>query len=207
MRTATATCAASTEPGPSTGNSLSTTRSLPSPFMISVRSDERALAVAAIVIEELDQRDVALRIADRHLARRVEQRLGMVLDRGLGLFGLGELLALVELGHHLLQHLRMGEQVVPDDRARSRRVAARRKLCALSAPAASAGRPWRRRRAGDGVIIIGFFLCGGVVFRELIGAMPALGGLKLAMSSALTQPGEPTGKRVLARVASWRAVL
>ena len=27
------------------------------------------------------------------------------------------------------------------------------------------------------------------------------------MSSAFTQPGEPTGKRVLARAASWRAVL
>ena len=32
-------------------------------------------------------------------------------------------------------------------------------------------------------------------------------GLKPMISSALTQPGEPIGKRVLARAASWRAVL
>ena len=31
---------------------------------------------------------------------------------------------------------------------------------------------------------------------------PLIGGLKLEMSSALTQPGAPTGKRALARVAS-----
>ena len=33
------------------------------------------------------------------------------------------------------------------------------------------------------------------------------GGLVITMSSAFTQPGEPTGKRVLARAASSRAVL
>ena len=33
------------------------------------------------------------------------------------------------------------------------------------------------------------------------------GGFKLARSSALTQPGDPTGKRILARLAISRAVL
>ena len=38
MRTATATCAASTEPGPSTGNSFSTTFSFGSDFISSIMS-------------------------------------------------------------------------------------------------------------------------------------------------------------------------
>ena len=33
-----------------------------------------ALAVAAVVVEELDEGDVALRIAERHLPRRIEYR-------------------------------------------------------------------------------------------------------------------------------------
>ena len=115
MRTATATCAASTEPGPSTGNSFSTTLSFGS-LPISVdHVVERALAVAAIVVEELHEGDVALRIAERDLARRIEQRLGVVLDRRARLFGFGDGLLLLELRHHLLQHFGMLEQVLLDD--------------------------------------------------------------------------------------------
>ena len=55
------------------------------------------LAVAAIVVEELDEGDVALRIAEHDLVGRVEQQLGVRLDGGLVLFGLGGLLALLQL--------------------------------------------------------------------------------------------------------------
>ncbi len=74
-----------------------------------------ALAVAAIVIEELDEGDVAVRIAEHDLVRRGEQRLRMLLDRGLVLLGFRGGLALLELGHRLLQHLRMRDQIVVHD--------------------------------------------------------------------------------------------
>ena len=107
MRTATATRAASTEPGPSTGNSLSTTLSLGSLFISVDHVVHGALAVAAVVVEELDEGDVALRIADDDLARRIEHRLGVVLDRRLVLLGLVGGLLLLQLGDRFLQHLRI----------------------------------------------------------------------------------------------------
>ena len=80
IRTATATCAACVEPSPSTGNSLSTNLILESPFNRAVTIVQGALAVAAIVIEELDHGDVALRIAERDLARRREDVSGVFAD-------------------------------------------------------------------------------------------------------------------------------
>ena len=76
-----------------------------------------ALAVAAIVVEELDHRDVALRVAEHDLMRRAKQR-GFVLDDCAAmLLGFGRLLTLFQLGHDVLHHLRVGEQIVLDDLA------------------------------------------------------------------------------------------
>ena len=70
---------------------------------------------AAIVVEELDHRDIALRIAEHDLVGRAEQS-GLVLDdRRAMLLGVGALLALLELRHDILHHLRVGEQIVLDD--------------------------------------------------------------------------------------------
>src|SRR5262245_40636281 len=74
-----------------------------------------ALAVAAIVIEELDHGDVALGIAQRHLPRRGEDGGAVVGDGGTMLFRLRLRLPLLELVHDLLQELRMAHQVVLDD--------------------------------------------------------------------------------------------
>ena len=49
----------------------------------------RAFAVAAIVVEELDEGDVAVLVAERDAARRVEDRLRVVGDARFMLFGLG----------------------------------------------------------------------------------------------------------------------
>ena len=48
---------------------------------------QRPFAVAATVIEELDQRDRAVRIAERDLVRRGEKRAGIVRHRGTALVG------------------------------------------------------------------------------------------------------------------------
>src|SRR5262249_37285849 len=74
-----------------------------------------AFAVAAIVVEELDERDVALRVAERHLARRGKDCGAVILDGGAVLVGLRQRLALLELVHHLLQELGMAEQIILDD--------------------------------------------------------------------------------------------
>ena len=74
-----------------------------------------ALAVAAVVIEELDEGDVALRVADHDLTRRIEDRLGVVLDRGLVFRGFVGGLLLLQLGHRLLQHFRMLDEIFADD--------------------------------------------------------------------------------------------
>ena len=70
---------------------------------------ERALAVAAVVVEELDHGDVALRVAERHLVRGVEQHLLVLLHPG-GLFLLLRRgLALLEFADRLLEHFRVGD--------------------------------------------------------------------------------------------------
>jgi hypothetical protein len=74
-----------------------------------------AFAVAAIVIEELDHGDVALRIAQRHLARRGEKLGAVLLDAGAMLFRVRDRLPLLELVHDVLQQLGMAQQIVLDD--------------------------------------------------------------------------------------------
>jgi hypothetical protein len=97
MRTATATCAASTE------------------LHQIHHVDHRAFAIAAIVVEELDHRDVALRIADHDLPAGIEDHFRILLDGAAGLLGFGRALAFLHLRHHLLQQFGIGEQVAPDD--------------------------------------------------------------------------------------------
>ena len=116
--TASATRLASTESGPSTGKSLSTTRSFGS-LLTSVWTSESALfAVAAIVVEELDQGDVGLRVADDDRVRRVRGvalrfsfRAAVCATRCV--FGL----PLLELRHDLLEKLGILQEVFPDDLA------------------------------------------------------------------------------------------
>ena len=76
----------------------------------------RAFAVAAIVVEEFDEGDVAVLVAEHDAARRIEDRLRVAGDAGFMFLGLGGGLALAEFGHRLFQHLGMREQVIPDDR-------------------------------------------------------------------------------------------
>src|SRR6266700_2907722 len=76
---------------------------------------QRPFAIAAVVIEELDQRHVALAISDRDLARRVEQRLTVLLDAVPVLDCIGVALALFELAEDFLKHLGMGDEIVLDD--------------------------------------------------------------------------------------------
>ena len=115
MRTATPTWAASTEPALSTGNSLSTT------FSFGIALDQlhhvlhRPLAVAAIVIEEFDEGDVAILVAERDVARRIEDRVRVAGDAGFVLGGFRRGLTLAEFGHRLFEHFGMCDQVIPDD--------------------------------------------------------------------------------------------
>ena len=74
-----------------------------------------ALAVAAVVVEELHEGDVAVRIAKHDLPRRAEQGFRILLDRGLVLLRLRRCLPLVELVHRLLKHLRVCDQVLADN--------------------------------------------------------------------------------------------
>ena len=76
---------------------------------------QRALAVAAIVVEELDHGDLALRVAEHDLVGRGKQRRFVVAHRGAMLLGLGVLLALLQLRHDVLDHLGVRHQVVLDD--------------------------------------------------------------------------------------------
>ena len=70
MRTATATRAASRTLGPRTGNSLSTIFRFELSLSKSQHIRQGPLAEAAIVVEELDEGDSAVRISKRHLMRR-----------------------------------------------------------------------------------------------------------------------------------------
>ena len=79
-------------------------------------------AIAAIVVEELHQRDVAIRIAQHHLARIVEDG---VLHRGDGGGGLLALLGLqgrVQRHRHALQYLGIAHQIGFDQRVELSRV-------------------------------------------------------------------------------------
>src|SRR3984893_3150002 len=161
----------------------------------------RPFAVAAIVIEELDHGDVTLGIAQRHLAWRGEKRGAVLLDAGAMLFRLGHLLPLVELVHHVLQQLGMAQQVVLDD---ALDLAALRVAEGLRLRGNGRQGQQDRKQRGDTWAHIKSHHRSSFCHRER--KAPG-GGLRLARSSALTQPGEPTGKRVLARAAISRAVL
>ena len=74
-----------------------------------------ALAPAAVVIEELDDGDVALLVAEDEINIRAEQ-LGLVLDDQFLVFaGLGFRLLALELAAHLDQDLGVLDQVVAND--------------------------------------------------------------------------------------------
>src|SRR5205085_8479888 len=159
---------------------------------------------------EFDERDVALRVAEHHLARRIEQRIRLVLDRGPRFLGFGELLVLLELRHRLLQRLGVLEQVVLDDLL---------DLAALRGGEILRGRRQcgERKRGGKGERADELVHCVGPVRDEPLRAAgpmvnllplknPALASFNPTMSSARTQPGDPVGKRVFARAASSRAV-
>ena len=75
----------------------------------------RPLAEAAIVVEELDHRDLALRIAEHHLVARIEQSGVIVFDRCASLLGVRLFLLLFHRGHDVLHHLRMTDEVILDD--------------------------------------------------------------------------------------------
>ncbi len=74
-----------------------------------------ALAVAAVVVEELNEGDVAVRISQNDLARRAEDGLRILLDRRLVLFRIRRGLTFLELGHRVLDDFRVGDQVVAHD--------------------------------------------------------------------------------------------
>jgi hypothetical protein len=74
-----------------------------------------AAAEAAIVVEELDHAHIAVRIACRVGERRAEDRLCVIADDLLLLFGLIRRLTLIKLGRHLDQDLGILDEVVADD--------------------------------------------------------------------------------------------
>src|SRR6185437_15919498 len=123
----------------------------------------------------------------------------------------GILLMLVDRRQHLLHHFRMSDQVVLDDafdlltlvgreRLRRRRHRRSEKHCGRqrngnARDQAHTDHPFRGRDLRN--CIYGP-ICSGFFFTFLLNA---------TISSARTQPGEPIGKRCLARSASARAVL
>src|SRR6266481_1103334 len=157
------------------------------------------LAIAAIVIEELDYGDITLRIAQRHLTRRSEKGSAVLLDASAMLFRFRRGLPLFELVHNVLQKLGIGQQVFLDD---ALDVAAL--IAAEGLRESGGGQRQRQGKQSGNAAAQNEFHC-RFSFHQRRKAFG--GGLRLARSSALTQPGDPTGKRVLARVAISRAVL
>ena len=77
-------------------------------------SVERAFAVAAVVVEELDHGDVALADCRATTWRgELNSSFGVILDRLLRFLGFGDGLALFQLRHRFLQHFRMLERDNP----------------------------------------------------------------------------------------------
>ena len=224
--TASATRLASTESGPRTGKSFSTTRSFGSPLISVCTIGERAFAVAAIVVEELDQGDVAGRVAGREVVRAVEQRVARLAERrGLGRL-LGLLLAALELGHRLLENLRVLQEIIAHDVAD--RLALLRREGRLGGGGAGDAQARRRARGSGQRVQIGGSWArpsgGSVLTSSRCGLLrPAVeasivkkpsrlaqilpGGRAFMMSSALTWPGEPGGSFAMARLAWVCAIL
>ena len=76
---------------------------------------QRALAEAAVVVEELHHGDLALGIADDEIATGAEQGIRMRADHRLFLRPFRRLLALLQLVHHLGENFGMIEQIAADD--------------------------------------------------------------------------------------------
>jgi hypothetical protein len=73
------------------------------------------IAVAAVVVEELDEGDVAALVAEGDVTGRVEDDFRILRDAGFVLFGFRGGLALVQFCHRLFEHFRMRDQVVLHD--------------------------------------------------------------------------------------------
>jgi hypothetical protein len=73
------------------------------------------LAVAAAVVEELHDGDVALRVAGDEAPRRIVQPVGVGDDHAARPLGLRHLLAFLHLLQGFHDHLRMFDQVFADD--------------------------------------------------------------------------------------------
>ncbi len=115
MRAAVATWAASTESGPRIGKSFEHHAKLGIRFDQLGDRIHRLLAVAAVVVEEFDERDVAARIAHDGLVGRVHDFVAVLAD---GLFargGLGDLFALSKFVNCFLDHFRIGNEIVVHD--------------------------------------------------------------------------------------------
>jgi hypothetical protein len=72
-------------------------------------------AIAAVVVEELDQGDRALRVSDHETVGRIIDRPAHVGDDLLARGVLGGLLLLVQRGDGVAQNLRMLHQIALDD--------------------------------------------------------------------------------------------
>ena len=137
VRKAIETTCAFCESGPRIGNSLSTKRRSGSAAVSASMSSTGAFAVAAIVVEELDDRDLAVRIADDAVIGGVEDLVLGVLDD----VELGDALLFLLLGLERLLHL---EQQLrdwsADSRGRSSRPRCGRACCRRKRPRPAAAR-------------------------------------------------------------------
>ena len=112
--------------------------------------------------------------------------VGVVLDRGLVLFGFGGGLALLQLGHRLLQHFGMRDQIVVHDLLDRAALGGRECSCArrpAAAPSAAmasnggAGKAQRRRRKVMAVIpcrslSVGWRVLGDLTLDDVVGLHP-----------------------------------
>src|SRR5262249_7830208 len=111
------------------------------------------------------------------------------------------------LRHRFLQHFRVLDQIFADDRPKLALL-----LVVETLRARGRGRDQNGAGEGGGNMQTAFhraflsWLCRDVVDYGSRCKGPRDGGLYASISSALTQPGAPTGNRPLARLASWRAV-
>jgi len=74
-----------------------------------------AFAIAAIVIEELDEGDVAVLVAEHNAARRIENRRGVFGNARFMLLSFVSGLSFAQLRHGLFQHLGVRDEIALDD--------------------------------------------------------------------------------------------
>ena len=75
-----------------------------------------AFAIAAIIVEKFDQRDLAIGIADHGLVLRIENLRALVVHGPLAGGDFLDFLAALKLVHRIAQHFGIGEQIFLDDR-------------------------------------------------------------------------------------------